>query len=81
MSDDTAPPARPEYDALVCELAAVARRQESVAKAEAARRNASAVMAKAAGMFSRGEITAHELSKLHAVRLRLDASLAERDRT
>ncbi len=81
MSDDAStPPARPEFDRVVFELRALVRDQH-IAKAEAARRNASAVMAKAAEAFAEGRITAHDLTRLHAIRLRLDATLPEWDRS
>ncbi len=74
MSDDTTPPEpRPHFDALVADLKQLVRRQETVAKAEAARRNATLVMQRASEMFAKGEITGAELTRLHAVRLRLDA--------
>ncbi len=73
----------PDFLALVSDLRLLVKRQQdaTIAKAEAARRNASAVMAKAAEAFAHGRITAHDLTRLHAIRLRLDAALPERDRT
>jgi hypothetical protein len=38
-------------------------------------------MTKAAEAFAHGRITAHDLNRLHAIRLRLDASLPEWDRS
>ena len=75
MNDDanTPPEPRPEYAKLVCELRDLVRRQETVAKAEAARRAGVEVMRHASEMFAKGEITGAELTRLHAVRLRLDA--------
>ncbi len=57
-----------------------ARQQENVAKAEAARRNATVVMAKAAQAFVDGRISGADYMRRHAVRLRLDAALPEWDR-
>ncbi len=76
MSDDAnTPPARPEYNKLVFELRDLVRRQETVAKAEAARRNATLVMKRAGEMFAKGEISGADLTRLHALRMRLDAML------
>ncbi len=81
MSDDTTPPEpRPHFDALAADLKGLVRRQETVAKAEAARRNATLVMQRASEMFAKGEITARDLAHLHAVRLRLDLTLPEGER-
>ena len=71
-----APEARPEFDQLVFSLRDLVRRQaqnDTIQKAEAARRNAMLVMQRASEMFSKGEITGAELTRLHAVRLHLDA--------
>ena len=54
-------------------LAAAEGDADTIQKAEAARRNATLVMQRASEMFSKGEITGAELTRLHAVRLRLDA--------
>ena len=76
MSDDAnTPPARAEYDKLVFELRDLAHRQELVAKAQSARRNATLVMKRAGEMFAKDEITGAELTRLHALRMRLDAML------
>ncbi len=74
-------PGGPEFLALVSDLRLLVKRQQDATIAEAARRNASAVMAKAAEAFAHGRITAHDLNRLHAIRLRLDASLPEWDRS
>ncbi len=71
----------PDFLALVSDLRLLVKRQQDATIAEAARRNASAVMAKAAEAFAHGRITAHDLNRLHAIRLRLDASLPEWDRS
>lgn len=76
MTDDSTPPERPEFTALIGDLRALARRQDNVAKAEAARRNAAEIMAKAAQAFVSGRISPADFVRLHAVRLRLDAQLA-----
>ena len=78
MPDDSAtpPPERPAFDALVTVLRALVRRQEGgIQKAEQRRRDVSAVMAKAATLFGEGRISAHDVVRLHALRLRLDLTL------
>ena len=81
MTDDTAPPPeRPEFARLVFELRALVRQQADAAKAEAARRNATEVMAKAAQAFADGRISGADYMRLHAVRLRLDARLPAEER-
>ena len=84
MTDETdgASPPRPAFDALVADLRAFVKRQEqeTIAKAEAARRNASEVMRKAAEMFGRGELSPSELVRLHALRMRLDGGLLPEER-
>ena len=79
--DDTNRVGGPEFTALVSDLRALVRKQENVAKAEAARKTATEVMTKAAEAFAHGRITAHDLNRLHAIRLRLDASLPEWNRS
>ncbi len=64
MSDDTPPAERPEFDRLVFDLRALARQQETVTKAEAARRNATEMMRKAADLFAAGRISGAELMRL-----------------
>jgi hypothetical protein len=81
VTDNTTPPAeRPAFDALVADLRQLVRQQDTIGKAEAARRNASAVMAKAAALFAKGKITALDVSRLHALRLRLDDGLLPEER-
>ncbi len=77
MFDNSTTPAfeRSEFDALVRDLRERATRQDAVAKAEAAGRTADAVMARAAELFAAGHITGAELTRLHAVWLRLEAQL------
>ncbi len=76
MSDDTTPPAqRPAFDALVCDLRALVKEQDIIAKAEAARCAGTEVMRRAADLFAAGRITGAELTRLHAVWLRLEAQL------
>ena len=76
MNDTDTPPDRPEFSALIADLRSIVKRQDAtIAKAEAARRNASEVMAKAARLFGEGKISGHDLSVLHALRMRLDLAL------
>ena len=77
MFDNSTTPAfeRSEFDALVRDLRERATQQDAVTKAEAAGRTADAVMARAAELFAVGHITGAELTRLHAVRLRLEAQL------
>ncbi len=84
MTDTTdnalASEARPEFDALVRDLRALVRQQDNIQKAEDARRNATLVMQRASELFAKGRITAHDLARLHAARLRLDLTLPEGER-
>jgi hypothetical protein len=70
----------PEFTALVADLRGLAQRQDTLAKAEVRRRAVSDVMAKAAEMFAAGRITALDVSRLHALRLRLDDGLLPEER-
>jgi hypothetical protein len=70
----------PEFGRLVADLRGLAQRQDNVVKAEQRRRNVSAVMAKAAALFAEGKITALDVSRLHALRLRLDDGLLPEER-
>ena len=81
--DDTDRAGGPEFTALINGLRALIRKRQDVtiAKAEAARRNASEVMRKAASLFAEGRISAHDLSTLHAVRMRLDLALPAWERS
>ena len=78
-ADNTpAPEARPEFDQLVFSLRDLVRRQaqnDTIQKAQAAHRNAVEVMREAATLFDAGKISAHDVARLHALRLRLDATL------
>ncbi len=72
MSDDAStPPARPEFGRLVFELRALAHDQH-IAKSRAA---GAEVMQRAEMLFKAGKLSADDLCRLHAVRLRLDAVL------
>ncbi len=82
MTDTTdntpAPEARPEFNQLAFSLCELVRRQapnDNLQKAEQRRRDVSAVMAKAATLFGEGRISAHDVARLHALRLRLDLTL------
>jgi hypothetical protein len=66
MPDDNTNPAGSEFTALVADLRETAKRQDNIQRAEVRRRAVSDVMRKAAEMFGRGELSAHELSK-HAL--------------
>ncbi len=84
MLDDNVmpPPGRPAFDALVTDLRALMRRQEGgIQKAEQRRRDVSAVMMRAAEMFAVGRLSAIDISRLHALRLRLDDGLLPEERT
>ncbi len=72
MSDDAStPPARPEFDRVVFELRALVRDQH-IAKARA---TGAEVMQRAETLLKAGKLSADDLCRLHAVRLRLDAVL------
>ena len=73
----TAAAERPEFDRLVFELRALVRDQR-IAKA---RDTGAEVMQWAKMLFRAGKLSAGDLCRLHAVRLRLDAELTEGDRT
>ncbi len=76
-------PNRPEFQRLVHDLRALVKEQASgaLAKADFARRNANNVMAKAMAAFDEGKITGHDLSVLHALRMRLDLALPAWERS
>ena len=74
--DDNTPAVRPAFDALVADLRALVRDQ-GIAKARA---TGAEVMQRAEMLFTAGKLSAGDLCRLHAVRLRLDAELTEGDR-
>lgn len=85
MTDENEGPApqdRPEFNALIAALRALSRRQEreTIAKAEQRRVAVSTVMRKAADAFGRGELTALDVARLHALRMRLDGGLLPEER-
>ncbi len=72
MSDTTTPlPARPEYDRLVFELRALVRDQHI----DKARATGAEVMQRAEILFKARRISGADLTRLHALRMRLDAML------
>ena len=70
----------PEFTALVADLRALAQRQENIAKAEQRRVAVNTVMKRAAEEFAAGRLSAVEVSRIHALRLRLDDGLLPEER-
>ena len=70
----------PEFTALIADLHALAQRQENVAKAEQRRVAVNTVMRRVAEEFTAGRLSALEVSRIHALRLRLDDGLLPEER-
>ncbi len=80
MSEDDntiAPAERPEFDSLVFSLCKLVRDQ----RISKARNTGVEVMQRAEALLKAGKISAVDLCRLHAIRLRLDAALPEGERS
>ena len=70
----------PEFAGLVSDLRALAQRQDNIIKAEQRRVAVNTVMRRASELFAKGELTSIDISRLHALRLRLDDGLLPEER-
>ncbi len=81
MTDDSnTPPERSEFDALVAYLRRLVKQENAVQKAEQRRIAVNAVMKHVAEGFAAGRLSTLDVSRLHALRLRLDCGLLPEER-